>query len=329
MSAAGDSHKDLDVVIVSPNTALDSYYVLDELDIGSVNRAHMVYHTAGGKGNNMARAVKALGGRVLSLGILGGYTGQWVASELEREGILSDPVWVETETRRSSTLVVPSRMETTVALDAGNPAGLAAGDLLKHKIQCHARRAPYLVLTGSLPPEFSQSYYAEIMRSVTNGQPVNICLDCSGEALQMAAGAGARLIKVNSKEFQESFGLEQNWTQKDAHKALAHLHTLGLQLLVITDGPQGAYVFSMQSPPFRVITQVDAWVTTAGAGDTFLAGLVLALQRGETVEAAACYGSAAAAANLQQFVCVCLLLPDVERFLSKTRIESIDEGRRG
>ncbi len=113
-----------DVVIASPSPAIDSYYVMDAVRPGNVNRARYAFHTAGGKGNNMARAVRLLGGTALSLGIVGGLSGQFITEELAREGIDADMVWSEYETRRCSTVLTPDRHETTVRVPHHEPIAL-------------------------------------------------------------------------------------------------------------------------------------------------------------------------------------------------------------
>ncbi len=72
MTDSDSSRHEFDIVIASPNAAVDSYYPLQQLEVGTVNRSEHALHTAGGKGNNMARAAARLGARVLSLGIVGG-----------------------------------------------------------------------------------------------------------------------------------------------------------------------------------------------------------------------------------------------------------------
>lgn len=307
-----------DVIVVSPNAALDSYYTLSNLSVGSVNRAESTLHTAGGKGNNMARAVKALGGRVLSLGILGGHSGRFILEELEREGIPCDAVWVKHETRRSSTMVVPGQMQTTVALDSGALVRQEAGDLLIQKVRERFAQAPFLALTGSLPPGLASSYYADVVSCLSGAASPSVCLDCSGEVLVLAARAGAQIIKVNLHEYQVTFGNGKEWDWKDAQSTFAFLQSLGTKLFVITAGHEGAYVFRTGGDPYRVVTCVQSYLSTAGAGDTFLAGLLVALGRGASIEQATCYGSAAAAAKLKHIVCGALDLPDVEQLLTHT-----------
>ena len=321
MSLAGGPEMAYDILAVSPNAAIDSYYLLSELAIGSVNRAEKALHTAGGKGINLARAVRALGGKVLSLGIVGGHTGQFIIEELQREHIPNDMVWAKNETRRSSTLILSGQMQTTVVLDSGTSVEPEAADILIRRIQDYASQAPYLVLTGSLPPTLPSHYYADIVQRVKNQPNLEICVDCSGEALRLAVEAGVQVIKVNFMEFRDSFTAGESWNLSSAIDTFAWLEKKGLKLLVITMGRQGAYIFASGMAPFRVITQVEKWVSTAGAGDTFMAGMLLGLGRGYSLEAATCYASAAAAAQLQQVVCGRLNQEDLDYYLPATRIE--------
>jgi 1-phosphofructokinase family hexose kinase len=323
MPPAAGSKPAYDILAISPNAAVDSYYLLPQLNVGAVNRAGHVLHTAGGKGNNLARAVNALGGRVLSLGIVGGHAGQFIIDELRREGIPADMVRTEDESRRSSTLITEGQMQTTVILDAGSLLEPGAGSRLEQKILGYADQAPYMVLTGSLPPSLPSSYYAGIVSQVKSFSGPDVCLDCSGEPLRLAVDQGVQVIKVNVKEFQASFLCGETWNPSSALEIFASLREKGLKLLVVTDGPRGAFVFSSGGPPFRVFTKVDRWVSTAGAGDTFMAGLLLGLGGGFTLEESARYASAAAAAQLLQVVCGSLVLDDLERFLLVTGLEDV------
>ena len=76
-----------------------------------------------------------------------------------------------------------------------------------------------------------------------------------------------------------------------------------IQILVITDGKNGAYIFLPDGDVIHVITPVEKIVSSAGSGDTFLAALLLALGRGEGLEKAVGFASAAAAANLLELGC--------------------------
>jgi tagatose 6-phosphate kinase len=310
---------EFDVVVVAPNTAIDSYYELSALAVGEVNRATTVLHTAGGKGNNMARAVKMLGGRVLSLGIVGGSGGQFIVNELQREDIPSDMVWTGHETRRTSTIPVPPLGQSTVVLENGGPVGDEAREVLRDKVLTYAAKATFLALTGSLPPDFPDDYYAVLIDKLKK-LSVRVTVDCSGKLLELAAKACPSIIKVNVKEFCSTFGLPV-WSWQKAAKTA---DDLGIDILIVTDGADGAYVFSRDCEAFRVVTTVETWLNTTGAGDTFMAGLLLAINRGTSLEQAALIASSAAAASLQHIGSGFLDREVAAHYLKKTRIEILN-----
>jgi 1-phosphofructokinase family hexose kinase len=326
MTAEPNSDERFDLIVASPNAALDSYYILSQVRVGDVNRADRSLHTAGGKGINLSRAVICMGGRVMSLGILGGHSGRFISEEMSRENIPGDMAWSQNETRRSATFVSTNQTLVTVVLDAGNVIEQAAADQLVKKIHTYARRAPYLVLTGSLPPALPPSYYAEIVRVVKEFKGLKVCLDCSGEPLRLAVENGAQIVKINAEEYQESFGQKgERLDPSSVYYTFQELSRSGLELLIITDGPRGSYIYPADREPFRTVTLVDQWVNTTGAGDTFLAGLLLAFNRGLAIEQAACYASAAASAKIQQIVCGSLSLDDLNHFLPLTSIKTLSE----
>jgi 1-phosphofructokinase family hexose kinase len=316
---------DLDAVILAPNLAIDSYYVFDEFTVGGVNRANRAWHSAGGKGSNTARALTQLGGRALVIGCAGGREGRFVREELEREGIAHDLAWFDGETRRCSTLVVPARRETTVALAPGSQVGPEMAEALLERLERNACRAAFTVLTGSLPPGLPDDFYAQAVRRLASDETRITCLDSTGVVLRLACEAGPHWVKVNLQEFQLAFG-------SCAHKAWDCLETAfkplvrrGVRLLIVTDGPQGAYFLAASGERFQVKTPLADWVSAVGAGDTFLAGLLIAFRHGESLPSAARYASAAAAANLKKVGCGYLDQSDVLNLLEQTQV-TLPEG---
>jgi fructose-1-phosphate kinase PfkB-like protein len=231
-------------------------------------------------------------------------------------------VWSEAETRRCSTLLFDGSPDTTVVLEPGPVVGGAVRDALTACVMQHLPEAPYLILTGSLPPDFPAAYFAVLTALVNESRSgVRVCIDSSGEVLRLAAQAGPWLVKVNRQELCLAFGVSDCALEYAfAVSTYRQLQAWGVELLIVTDGPEGAYVFSPHQVPFRVRTRVESWVSTAGAGDTFMAALSLAFLRGSTIQEAACYASAAAAANLQELGCGFFDPADVERFLAATTV---------
>jgi fructose-1-phosphate kinase PfkB-like protein len=137
------------------------------------------------------------------------------------------------------------------------------------------------------------------------GRGVRVALDASGEVLRHAALAGPSILKVNVDELYSAFpsslprasGLVQH-----AAQVLTMLRPNGLELLLITDGAQGAYLFAPDREPLHVVTPIESWACSAGAGDSFMAGFLLALNGQHTLEDALAQASAAAAASIHHIV---------------------------
>ena len=309
-----------DALVVAPNSAVDSYYLLDRLVIGGVNGATQVMHTAGGKGINMARALKTLGGNPLCVGLVGGHAGAFIQSELTREGINADLVWGEQESRRCNTLWAQDTSDTTVTLEPGRPAAVESIDALTKTVTQRASEAFCTVFTGSLLPNFSDDYYAAMVRTL-KAQGVRSALDCSKQALVHGLEAGPWLVKVNEEEICGAWGMPVHALEpSEAADIFAAVRQRGTEILVLTLGSRGAYVFATDGTGIHLRTPARAVVSTAGAGDTFLAAMVLSLSRGERVYDAACFGSAAATTGLMQLGCGVLDSALVPSFLADTQV---------
>lgn len=302
-----------DVVVVAPNPAVDSYYVLPRLQVGDVNRSYEVLHTAGGKGNNMARAVHHLGGRALSLGIVGGTSGKFIANELLREGIDTDLVWCDAETRRCSSILDSDTHEATIVLQNGAAVGQLATQALLEKVNSYRHDTSFITLTGSVPPDVPPDFYSMCVQLLAKA-PARIAIDTSGLPLRAAIEAGAHIVKINTEEFEDTFA---PWSISQGIMVLSEFAPFGLELLIVTAGKQGAYLFS-EGMRLHVATKVENWINTAGAGDTFLAGFLLQLNAQVQLQDAVCYASAAAAANLQQVGCGFVNPQDLDKFLRHT-----------
>ncbi len=285
-----------DLLVVGANPAIDRYYCLDELRIGQVHRVTSVRTMAGGKANNLARVYQLLGGRAVTTGIAAGETGRHILELLAAEGIGHDYVLAEGESRQTVTLVADRK--TTVLLEPGPLVSEAAVADLADKVEALAPVVPAVAITGSLPPGAPTETVARLIAAARRTSDALVVIDTSGEALRLAAQAGPHVIKVNRDEYELAFG-----RPTDQLRSLeAHFQTLnayGVETICLTDGPRGALVHT-GTESFTVRTRATDPISTAGAGDAFLAGLLLAFQRGESLPNAAKFAAATGAAALRQ-----------------------------
>ena len=96
------------IVTVTANAALDRTLTVPGFQIGYRHRSSDVLALAGGKGINVARALKLLEVPVVATGLAGGRTGTRIVEELTAEAILNDFVRIDGESRTSTAIVDPT-----------------------------------------------------------------------------------------------------------------------------------------------------------------------------------------------------------------------------
>ena len=87
-------------VTVTPNAAIDKTLDVANFQLGQRHRCQQGRVQAGGKGINVARALKRLEEPVVATGLAGGATGTRIVEELAREGMLNDFVRIATSRAR-------------------------------------------------------------------------------------------------------------------------------------------------------------------------------------------------------------------------------------
>ena len=125
------------IVTVTMNPAIDKTVDIDRLEHGGLNRIKSVEMDAGGKGINVSKTIKAIGGESIATGFLGGRSGKIIQEVLREQGILTDFVWLEADTR-TNTKVVESTGEVTELTEPGAAATKAQTEELIQKLEAYA-----------------------------------------------------------------------------------------------------------------------------------------------------------------------------------------------
>lgn len=267
------------VLCLTPNPAWDVTYGVDRLDPGEALRVRSVTARAGGKGVNVARVVRALGGGSVAVAPVGGILAPAFAADLEAAGQPATLVPV-TGALRQAVAVVPEHPGPD---DGGHPTVLNEpgavlteeewGVLVRTAVGLAADR-PVVTISGSLPPGTTQDRVTGLVRALREaGCPVHV--DASGPGLLWAAQAGADLIKPNRAELAEATGTD------DLAQGVAVLQRLGAHDVVVTDGEKGLAAFEPGSTAPVARARLDAPVhgNPTGAGDAAMAALAVSVGR--------------------------------------------------
>ena len=288
------------IVTLTANPSLDRTVVLPTpLQVGDVQSADSAREDAGGKGINVARAISAAGEDCTA--VLPLAPGDPFDTALVEAGLDAHRVPVHGHVRANLAITDPAGVTTKLNLPGASLSPDEVTAVIDAVVAASAG-ARWLVLAGSLPPGVAADFYVRVIRAVRTAHGAAaplIAVDTSGPALAAVVEHGAPdLIKPNDDELAELAGATLDDADVAAVLAVARalvpsrvgtaLVTLGSRGAVLVGG-DGAWAAT--PPPIRV-------ASTVGAGDSSLAGYVLAATRGaeheERLRLAVRYGAAAA-----------------------------------
>jgi 1-phosphofructokinase family hexose kinase len=285
------------IITVSLNAALDRILTVPNFQLGHRHRASEGLALPGGKGINIARALKRLDVPVVATGLAGGGTGTRILEELRIEGILHDFVLIGDESQTSTTVVDPSGNSYTEIYERGPEVEPGELELFLEKLHYVARSADWVVFAGSLPRAVDDAFYAEAIRDL-NRRGVRTALDADGEPLRLGVEAEPFLVSPNEREAEALVGHEFN-DEADFVQALDDIAEHGARNVLIGEGSGCFALFreERERRRFRVVApQLDV-VSPVGSADVLLAGFIAAQVAGRPLEEALRGAVAAGAAS--------------------------------
>jgi 1-phosphofructokinase family hexose kinase len=264
------------IVTVTLNAALDRILTVPNFRIGHRHRASEGIALAGGKGINIARALKRLDVPVVATGLVGGPTGARILEELRAGGVLHDFVQIKDESQTSTTVVDPSGSSYTEIYERGPAVEPEELDRLREKLHYLARGADWVVFAGSLPRKVEEGFYAEAIRDL-NRRGVRTALDAEGEPLRLGVEAEPFLVSPNAREAEALVGQEFH-EEADFAQALDDIAELGSRNVLIAEDSGCFALFreERERRRFRVVAPQLEVVSPVGAADALLAGFIAA-----------------------------------------------------
>lgn len=276
------------IVTLTPNPSLDLLFQVGRLVWDDANRTPPPRRRPGGQGINLVRAARALDAAAETLAIapLGGAVGRELQAMLEAEGTPLEAIALPGETR----VFVGARESETGRSLLLNPRGPDVGEAEADALVGAVERAldaqsgrPWVACCGSLLPGLPTDFYARVGR-LARRRGARFVPDCDGEPLAAALDV-ADLIVPNEMEAARLVGRPLR-TAPAAAAAARELLDAGPTRVVITLGERGAVSASeagawwARPTPPAALARSLAEGSAVGAGDAFLAGLLLAEERG-------------------------------------------------
>jgi 1-phosphofructokinase family hexose kinase len=292
------------IVIACPNLSLDRTMLVEGLALGRVHRSARSDIRGGGKGVNVARALRHMGRESLVIGLAGGRTGEAVVGLLQDEGLALVALDSPGETRSCLSVISDGSMtvfnESGPRLDevvwsryeAAVLEGLADGDLL--------------VCSGSFQPGTPDDAAARLVAGARERGCLTVC-DTSRAHLARALAARPDIIKPNLPEALGVLGETDGEPVEAGADALQRAQGAALRLLergpriVIVSAGEAGLVYATEGRAHTVEAQRVNVLNPVGAGDCLVAGVALELSRGASLHDALLTGTAMGAAGCETF----------------------------
>lgn len=277
------------ILVVGPNLAIDHTVDVPGFQTGHIFRTGRTLTVAGGKGANVARALRALGAPVHLVGLVAGWAGRFIRESLADEGIPASLVEVGGHSRTCTLIVDGGAGDATVINEEGNLA-ISADHLadLDRVLDHWIPQARVVVCSGSLPPALPSSFHAQVVEKARQAGAMTI-VDTSGEPLRQAVQARPHLIKPNRSELQALAALDGSAGPASSQPEVAadgadHENLDGLADLArgLLERGVGQVVVSLGAAGAMAVTPQGFWLARApqvpmvdpiGAGDSMVAAL--------------------------------------------------------
>jgi tagatose 6-phosphate kinase len=283
------------ILTVTLNPALDLTYGVARLVGGATHRVDTVSARAGGKGVNVARVLRALDAPVLATGLLGGATGDQIATLLRESTVDFDFTPIGGESRR--TVVVAEPGTATGFWEAGPEVSTPEWREFLARFAALTARARVVVLAGSLPPGVPDDAYARLTE-LARAAGARVLLDADGPALRAGLPAGPDVVKPNRAELAELTG-HPLASPRQAAPVARSVRGDSPTAVVATLGGDGL-VASTVDGDWRAALPAMLPGNATGAGDACAAALAIGLRDGQDwpsmlADAVACAAAAVSA----------------------------------
>lgn len=305
------------------NPALDRTLTVEKLVADETIRVISEERYAAGKGIDVSRVIKEMGGRSIALGFVGGYDGLELEGRLINDGVLSNFIRIAGTTRTNIILKEKASSHQYV-ISAPGPH-VSAHELSQIYQQIVSLPdMTYLVMSGSIPPGLKPSVYGQfIMAAKAKGAMV--ALDADGEAMREGVRSAPDFIKPNLKELSRLVGREVN-TEQEIMEACDPLFNRGITIVMVSRGAKGILTVT-HDEAYRCVPPKINVQNTVGAGDSALAAFILCYSRGGALAECTKRATAAGTATAMAAGTALARLEDVDKLVEEVQLDIITRFR--
>jgi 1-phosphofructokinase len=290
--------RDVEVVTLALNPAVDHTVWVPGFRVGEVNRAGRERFDAGGKAVNVATFLADFSCAVAVTGFLGAENADIFRAHFARKGIVDRCVIIPGRTRTGIKIVDDAADVTTDINFAGQAPTPEDMTRLAETVRELAASCDWFVLSGSIPAGLPDTVYRDLVRDLRGARGKHVVLDTSGQGLRRGIEAAPDIIKPNLAELEELAGQRLS-SEADILRAANDLLRAGIARVIVSLGRRGAYFIEGEQAILALPPPVEV-ASTVGAGDALVAGTVAGMLRGLDLIACARLATAFAAGAISR-----------------------------
>jgi 6-phosphofructokinase 2 len=310
-----------DIVTITINPAVDIFVSTAKVEPTRKMRTSAPKRDPGGGGINVARVAFRLGAKVTAIYPASGAIGRLLTRLLEREGITSIVTPSHAETRENFTAYEDESGEQFRFVLPGSPLHRAEWEAMLYELEHIETKPKFVVASGSVPPGVPADFFAKVA-AIAKKLGAKPLIDTSGAALKAAIDEGIYLAKPNLNELIDLCGKPLD-SEKARIAACRDMIKSGeAEVVALTLGDQGALLVTRDGVWRAGAMQIEA-VSTVGAGDSFLGGMVAALAAGEPLDKAFRVAVAAGFAAVMRPGTELSHQDDIERLMPRVEIREV------
>jgi 1-phosphofructokinase len=285
------------ILTVTPAPAIDWTIEVDSFELGAVNRVLRSSREPSGKGLNISWALHRAGVPTRAVFPAGGHSGQIMAEVLSRAGLEHVIVDTGRDVRFNITLISPG--SSTKLNEAGSALSEEQTLQLRDAVIRAGVDASVVLICGSLPVGAPSAFVRDMARTL-KGSAIDVVVDTSGEALELALESRPDLIKPNVHELAD-LTRRHITTLGEVVDAAQESRERGAGAVLASLGADGALLVDDEGALYARATDIP-FVNSVGAGDALLAGFFGgAKTREERLAMAVLWASSAVAHNTTLF----------------------------
>jgi 6-phosphofructokinase 2 len=269
------------VLTITFNPTVDKSCTVENIQPEKKLRCSKPVYEAGGGGINVSRGLQRLGISSVALYPSGGRTGELLEELLTNEKVNSLTLPVKTETRENFIVVDTSNNNQYRYGMPGDSLTPKEADALHEAILGISPLPEIAVISGSLPEGLTTAFLIKLVKEL-KAKNVKVIADTSGDALTAILKEGVYLVKPNIGELSKFIGKEEldNESADEAAKEL--INKGAAEIVAVSMGPQGAYIVTKDENVHVPAPSVKK-LSTVGAGDSMVAGMVAVLAKGGSI----------------------------------------------